>query len=164
MLPAPQSSPALFTYTLNKNGVWVVSSGIVRLTASNLDTGSDPAGPSQGVYIDILNGHSPQSKADPSSLPPVTVGQILGKSLGGPGNDLVNIFPQAPAHRAEYLQFEKQIHDCLLNKNADRVTLRWMFFYTTTADTRPYKLTYRANFEGGLLHNPCTALSLSLEN
>lgn len=170
VLPTPTTNPALFTYTLNKDGVWVVTSGIVRITAANLDTGSDPVGPSQSVYTDILNGHFVQQlptrvdKTDPLTLPPVTVGQILGKTLGGPGNDLVNIFPQAPKHQDEYLRFEKTIHDCLLKKQAEKVTLRWLFFYTTTSDTRPYKLTYRANFEGGPLNPPCTVLYLSLDN
>lgn len=148
-IPIPGGGTGLYSYNLNKNQVPIIDNAMVIVTADNLDHGSVPTD-SGAVYAIKLGGGD------------AVAGQILGRSLGGPGNEPANLFPQSPVIKASWEKYESVIYECLKSKKSSNAKLRWLFYYRTKYDTRPYKITYSASYSGGA--NNCANTVESFNN
>ena len=131
---------ANFNYRLNTQNIPVLDTANAIITNNNLHMGTTPP-LSALVYAKKLGG------GDSSNT---VAGQILGKKLGGSGTEITNIIPMAKETQMEYLMFESMIHDCLANSKADSASLSWIILYRQTSDSRPFKITYRVEYQNGV--------------
>ncbi len=75
-------------------------------------------------------------------------GHARGSKLGGPGNVLDNIFPQAPSiNRGKFRVFEKGVAEHIIENDVS-ATARLTALYEGK-DTRPYQLIYEIKFSDG---------------
>lgn len=87
-------------------------------------------------------------------------GHILANSLGGYGNEPLNIFPQnSTINEGIFSQFEGKIYNCM-KSGATKGYLKWIFTYENTEKTMPYKVLYSAEFDKG----NCTEISSEFPN
>lgn len=134
-----------YSYAANDNGIVIVRSAEVTITKSNLDGGTGTTSCTQS-YSRTLDD---DGKED------CDAGHILAHSLGGPGNQPINIFPQdAHVNRGEWAQYEGDIYDCLDSGSADSAKLSWKFVYDKTTDTKPISATYSVDYSGGNKEDP----------
>lgn len=154
-LSSSPKNPGVFTYAQNSNAIFLIQSAIIIISKDNLDKGTLP---NQIGYVYAMK----LNQEGKNILP----GQILGSRLGGPGNELSNLFPQSPVMKPFYDKYEDQIYNCLNSGVSKDVTLRWTFYYRTGSIERPYKITYQANFRGWDSNTPqqCQKSTMSFEN
>lgn len=134
-----------YYYSANDNGVVVVQSAEVTITKENLDGGTGTTKCTQD-YSRTLDDDGAQD---------CDAGHILAHSLGGPGNEPINIFPQsAHINRGAWAQYEGDIYDCLDSGGADSAALSWKFVYEKTTDTKPISATYSVVYSGGNKEDP----------
>jgi len=132
------------------NGIAVVSKASVTITKADLDQGSDTTQCTQDYARSL----------DDDGTKDCDAGHILAHRLGGPGNQPINIFPQASSiNRGIYAQFEDSIYDCV-NQGVSG-SLSWTFTYSTSTRTKPTQVTYSAKFSSG---GTCTSLSQVFTN
>ena len=124
----------------DKNIVWRVESANVMITKNDLDTGS-ATNPQSYAYVHQLD--DTQSVEKPTGT--AVAGQILGKKLGGK-NEVQNLFPASALYQPDYQALETEIYNCLDNGYASKAYLEWKFFYQTSTNLRPFKITYHAHF------------------
>lgn len=137
-------------YYSTHNGVPVVTSASITITASNLDTGTETTSCTQSYARSL----------DDDGTKDCDAGHILANRLGGPGNQPINIFPQdASINRGAWAQYEGNIYNCIKG-GASSASLSWQFIYESTSHTKPYKATYSVSYIGG----SCSASSETFSN
>mmetsp|Transcript_14468 Transcript_14468/g.19818 ORF Transcript_14468/g.19818 Transcript_14468/m.19818 type:complete len:188 (-) Transcript_14468:232-795(-) len=129
------------TYTYATHGSYpVVTSASVTITKANLDMGTDTTSCTQDYSRSL----------DDDGVKDCDAGHILAHRLGGPGNQPINIFPQdLSINRGSYAQFEGVIYDCIKTGGATSAALSWTFSYSSSTQTKPIGVTYKAVFTGG---------------
>jgi hypothetical protein len=131
------------------NGHAVVTSASGTINKNDLDKGSDTTSCTQS-YSRTL---------DDDGVADCDAGHILAHRLGGPGNQPINIFPQdLSVNRGAYAQYEDSINTCVYA--GDKAALSWTFTYEDTTHTKPYKVTYKADYTGG----HCTSTTQTFTN
>ena len=135
-------NPGIFSYRLTShtNPIPVLDNANAIIALKNLDLGTSPP-ISALIYAKILGGGETSN---------TVAGQILGKKLGGTGNEITNIIPMAKETQERYLSFEQGIYDCLKNAKADGASLSWSLLYRSTSESRPFKITYRVFYVNGI--------------
>lgn len=129
----------------------VVTSASVTITKADLDKGTDTTSCTQD-YSRML---------DDDGTKDCDAGHILANRLGGPGNQPINIFPQAASiNRGIYAQFEDSIYDCV-SGGSSSASLSWTFSYASTSNTKPDSVKYSAVFGSG---GTCTSFSQTFTN
>jgi hypothetical protein len=125
-------------YYVLHNNYPVVSSASVTITKSDLDKGSDTTSCTQDYSRSL----------DDDGVKDCDAGHILAHRLGGPGNQPINIFPQdLSVNRGSYAQYEDQIYDCVTG--GAKASLSWTFSYSSSTQTKPVQVTYKASYSGG---------------
>lgn len=134
-----------YYYAPNANGIEVVRSAKVTITKANLDQGTGTTKCTQD-YSRTL---------DDDGVEDCDAGHILAHSLGGPGNQPINIFPQDPhINRGAWAQYEGDIHDCLSSGSVESASLSWKFNYDKETDTKPISASYSIDYAGGSQKDP----------
>lgn len=129
----------VIAYSLNSNNMTVPISGIVTISKRNLDQGTSISEISKSIIRQLTLQY----------LSTVQAGQVLGSILGGPGDNIANVFPQSIANKNNYDNIEKVIHDCLSLDKAKLATIRWNFKYLYSTDVIPNLVQFRVFYTGG---------------
>jgi hypothetical protein len=135
-IPISGGGIGLYTYSLNQVSVPVIARAMVFVNAGNLDKGVAMTD-SGRVYAIKLGGQQAQGQG------------ILGASLGGSGAELANIIPISTDAQVLWRNYEAAIYQCIRSGKSTSAKLRWIFYYRTKSDTRPYSVQYSASFQGG---------------
>jgi hypothetical protein len=131
------AATGLYHYVTH-DSILVVYTASVTITKDVIDHGSDTTSCTQEYSRDL----------DDDGTVNCDAGHILAHRLGGPGNQPINIFPQAlGSNRGVYAQYENLIYDCVFA--GDTAKLSWSFKYDSGSRTKPDYVTYAAEFLGG---------------
>jgi len=133
--PGGGSGSGTYHY-VSHGGTPVISSAEVKFTTDDLNTGTEPT-ESVRKYARSLGDDEDDA------------GHIYANELGGLATP-INIFPQSPhINRGTYRSFEIKIYNCMKTGGASSGTLNWSFKYSSTSETRPSGVTYKASFDAG---------------
>jgi len=135
---------------------WRVDSAIIKITAANLDQGTEPNEVSY-QYIHALDD-SPKVEG--------VVGMILSKRLGGSGVILANVFPASSLIQLAWEALQGKVYDCIKKKLATHASLRYEFFYRTDISSRPYRISIAVDFteSDGARSSQCESLVQNFDN
>lgn len=137
-LPVGNGAATGLYHYVTHNNIPVVYTVSMTITKPVLDNGSETTSCTQEYSRDL----------DDDGKQDCDAGHILAHRLGGPGNQPINIFPQAASvNRGVYAQFENLIYDCVFA--GDTAKLSWSFKYSSGTRTKPDSVVYTANFSGG---------------
>lgn len=152
------TSKATAVYEMNSVAVPLLRSLHATIYSSSLDQGSS-AGVASAAYAsslnDVFNGIPMEN---------LGTGMALGKSLGGQGQNLANIFPQSSLVQAsEWASVENQIYTCLKENPTCVAHISQRYHYDKVQLSRPFTIDYHCHFvcESG---NGCDAVETTMRN